>query len=240
MSNIASRLHELLKSGTQIKERNRPASEAWAQLLGIPHENQADLLRQIGSVMQLQADIRDRVVSSGASNPDLLLRWTGKVDMAFQAMSPRGPWSRFIEPIDGETLLALEFCAAFLETTCPDPECDYDELVKLQKKANALTDELAKSSLPSELKGFLTEQLERVVSALRNIRIFGPNAAKDAALASLLEMALKHEQSAEAARHTLGKKVIEVIKILAISVGLTNGLMQLPEGFRKLLDQVSQ
>ena len=172
INNPAGRLYLILAEGRK-KGLNTITGDVWPNLLDVPQDDSATLLRKLGQVMALPAVIRDEVYRLENVDHSLLLQWLPKVNEAFRSLNLQSKWHEFIGYIDDAALYGLQICDDMLSRTQRNVQVNEDELMKIHAEALELFQEILHAEIDPELKKHLLEQLRLIDNAIQDYRIGG-------------------------------------------------------------------
>lgn len=119
LNNPASRLLSIIKDGQQ-KSNTIISIDIWSEILSVPKENRALLLRRIGYVMALPLQIREKIYNIDNIDPKTYLKWLPRVENSFNMLNFQVPWKTFINNFDGTVMYGMEVCADLLSRRNPD------------------------------------------------------------------------------------------------------------------------
>lgn len=172
INNPAGRLKSLLDKGRGIDKATR-LSQAWAQILEVDPKDKSTLLKHIGSLLALPADVRKEVTSLPELDHSVYLRWMPKVEKAFGILNLDMKWEQFYQHFTPEVMFGLDVCSEVLSRQAGQAELDEGQLTKLLEDVSSLLKELHSSDLPADLRERLAMHLVAVEDALKEYRIRG-------------------------------------------------------------------
>jgi hypothetical protein len=170
--NPARRLFTIL-SEARGKHDNSKTRDVWAEVLGAPKEDGAELLRKIAALMTLYADTRRAIENAKGVDASLLLERFPNVEGAFYAFQLDSNWGNFKGRLDDTTMYSLRVCAHEMARFAPDPEVDRDAMKSLREEISSLRGTVRGSNLSQEMKDFVLRHLDEVIAALDDYRLTG-------------------------------------------------------------------
>jgi len=170
-NNPAGRLHALLSKGQSMP--NAPASESWAELLGVENGNHSLLLRRVGQVMSLPSTTKEAILGLGDHNPEIYLKWLPVAEQTFGLLNFQMQWKQFIERFTPETMYGIEVCSDILSKNRPEKIADDKLLSDLLGKIDELLSELEGAELKTDVWLFIYDHLLSIKEAIEEYPIQG-------------------------------------------------------------------
>ena len=172
INNPAGRLFNIIQAGK--KEKNdKPAAEAWSNILDVPIKDKVLLLTRIGHVMALPGSIKEEIENLENIDHKLHLKWLPKVEKCFSLLNFQLPWSQFIDKFDGEIVYGMQICSDVLSRNRPEKVADPDIIKGLLPQVNELLKDLENENLPPNVRQFIYEHLCIAKKALEEYKIRG-------------------------------------------------------------------
>jgi hypothetical protein len=183
IDNPAGRLHRILQKAKDTQETGQigQAREGWAKVFDIPasfirtdrveREVEEKLIENLIQ-LRLLIDETERSLRDIEGLPERYLRPFPRIRQ-IPLTELNVPFGNYISGITEDTLTVLEFCAEELSGRHSEPVVDDDQLKELLEDVNALFDEIKTSTLPSDLKVLLLQELEEIRKAIQQYRIRG-------------------------------------------------------------------
>lgn len=225
-NNPAGRLHALLSEG-KSKQKDKRASEIWAELLNVPKEDTGLLLRRVGHVMTLPSRIKEAMSYVDDLDHSIYLRWLPRVESSFSILNFQMAWKQFIERFDGEVMYGIEICSDRLSRDRPEKVVDESRLESLYGKVNALLGELESIDLEPGTWFFIYDNLVKIKEAIEEYKVQGIKPLEAVFEQTIGEVVLMPEKYQRSQKSEEGRKFWEVMGYLAIVVTITAGTIQI-------------
>lgn len=225
-NNPAGRLHALLREG-QSKQKDKPASEIWAEILNVPKEDTGLLLRRVGHVMTLPSGIKEAMSYVDDLDHSIYLRWLPRVEASFSILNFQMAWKQFIERFDGEVMYGIEICSDRLSRDRPEKVADESLLESLLKKVNDLLGELESIDVEPGTWFFIYDNLVKIKEAIEEYKVQGIKPLEAVFEQTIGEVVLTPEKYQSSQKTEKGQKFWEVMGYLALVVTITAGTIQI-------------
>jgi len=173
----AGRLYRLLAS-MRTKPTSQNIMQAWGEVLGIPVNRRAELLRMYSFVLGLPDEIAAEVsrVDPQKFNTSLAMEWRTSVDRAFEVdFSGAVPLPHFIERYDNETLAHLRWCDDLLCRGLPGRSAPrQSDLERITALVTELESDLSGDpDIDPELREFLLGHAREMAQAVSDVPVRG-------------------------------------------------------------------
>jgi len=178
-SNSGKRILNLVQKAQQ-QQNDISTAEAWANVLGLdskiaksdPHEVNQQLVLIRHELDLLEQTMRDTGFSDVLYSP-----YIRKVRVTVTPNNISASWSSYKTQLNGETVLALRYCAEILED---EPTANFEELESLLSKLSEFKAHLDTSSMNGATYQFVISQIGIMEMAIRNYPIAGGAAIRKA------------------------------------------------------------
>ena len=201
------------------------ARVAWARALGVPEDDRADLMRQMGLLVELVRSAEEAISRSEPSGEIYAPHFDSIYKSFFQ--NPEAGWSDAAQYLGDGPMTALQIASERLSHTCPDAELKEDDLGKLEEELNTLIDDVVTSGLEDELKTLLVDQLRAISDAITHYRIAGIEGMRRAVQASIGAIVLRQDLYEKTKGNTVVSKVGCFIGNLITLLNLAKDLSKL-------------
>ena len=196
-SNSIARVHHTL-SRASTQHPNDPAWKAWAHAFELPTVFKEgslthSLLHEVASCVSLTYQQLRQGRAQIDRTPFKRETFDPIFDNAEKVLSIgslEGPWNLSRQHLGSEVLPMLK---AYSEALPDDDETTADEIAQLVKQCRQLEELITKHKLPDDLKLFLLRQLDIIQQAIREFRIRGGEAFRDAAYNMAVDAAENQE-----------------------------------------------
>lgn len=242
-TNPAQRLATIFQQ-ILASDRNNQTKQVIASILGAPDD--VALTRSLSYVFALPDKVVDALRSVELEEDDLdwHLGWLPPAQHAladlWQFNSPIQTVQQHFSPAD---LMNLESANRLLKRVKFERQIEEAQLDALGEKVRELHDALvAASDIPDDLKLFMLDQLDQIARALREFRIRGPVAlteALDSVVGAIYRVSSSRPGTITPETRTWFQKFKTVVADLAIVVGLTGAVLQLPANFQSAVNELS-
>jgi hypothetical protein len=181
--NPAARLLGLIMDAGAGPEDSQ-IKQVWARVLHAEDDDSL-LLRRLGIVYGLPQAIRDQVATLPNENHQLLLKQIPKIEGALQR-NIYEQWSNIRQQIDEALIHSLEMISFLLDREKTEPSVDKEALADLHERVVEFYETLADDrildnlKLDPDLRMFLLRQLERMRTAIQEVRWRGASALQEA------------------------------------------------------------
>ena len=238
-NNPAGRLGSILKAANSMNDKSVAAKVAWAEILETALDNIPLLLRRLGQVMELPEVVRQQIMRQKDIDQEVYLKWLPKVQRAFGNTNLKAPLSTFTDPIDEAALDGLDFCADLLSRKMPEKILDKGVLKSIYDDTNKLMEDIVGSDIDKDLKIFMLEKLDQVISAIKEYKIKGANPVEKV-VESTYGAIVMHENIYKKTKDTKhGSDFWKILSRVAVVVGITVGSIQIGESIINLLPDTS-
>ena len=240
INNPAGRLQTIVESGRGQPKDHR-AFQVWPTILGIEERGKSDLLRHVGSVMTLPADIQEQIKQIGGIDHDLFLRWAPKVESAFSALNLQSRWGQFIDKFDGEVMYGIELCSHTLSQNSPQTNVDHAQVGSLLLEVNELLNEVVNSSnINAHLRRFIIGRLRDVRIALEEYQVLGSRAIEKEVEALIGAITRRPDLWKESRKTTVGDKFWRFMGRVAVVMTISVGTIQIGSNTVNMLSNPEQ
>lgn len=231
--NPAGRLHALLSS---LRQTANPQSvnsiQAWADVIGFPHQNLVAYTSAMSDVLQLSEDAAARIKSLEDVDADLLLRWKPKTDVALANSLALGgsPVNQVLAQYDETTLNQLEFCSYELHRRYRDRSISADKIGELIAQIVDLRVEVDSedAGVPAEVRGLLLLHLSEMETALRRYSLTGIDGLEAAFDRTVGHLYRRPDLAAQATQATVWPKVAATLAAISLIVTTATQVLALP------------
>lgn len=177
-NNPAGRLYTILREAESQNE-NVATLTVWANVFDLPETNELEIVRSILSLQELVEEVHRLVEGNPEFNSDLLLRSFPSLQRAVSVKNLANPWRTYKVGISDEAMTRLEFCSEILGKVTNEDEVSDEELENLKKAISDVIEYIENSSLPHELKTFISVQLENIRRGIFDYKIHGASGIRD-------------------------------------------------------------
>jgi len=237
-NNPAARLHGILIHAKPLQNSN--ALSAWSKLLSVPEDNKAELVRRLGLVLSLPAQIRELIERIPDIDTTVYLKWIPEVEEGFGKLNLSRSFNEFTNPISDKALHGIEFCSELLSRTFPEKILSRDEMSRLDTDVLELIDRVMNSKMDEGLKRFVLDKLYLVHQSIQDYDLAGPSPLHKAVEATLGAVVLD-QKIYETLRHSdIKNDFWSIIHRAASIVTLIVGTAQLHSGVAKLLPEFAE
>lgn len=223
--NCAGRLYDLLVRAKQ-QNPNQQVRDGLSGMFGCQPADSRACLARLADLTALVTECREAVNEKLAS-PEMFLHGISTIDNVLGQLSLNSSWQTLHGTLNDMVVQHVWFAADALRTAGETEPASGEELATLVKSARTLIDELAASSMPSQLKAELVEAVETVERTLRAYDLRGPKAARKAlheALGILLDRMDEIKASGSGAQ---AQSVFVYLKLADRFVNVANGVLRL-------------
>ena len=244
-NNPAGRLHLLLTEGKK-KADNISTKKIWAELLDVDPNDNSLLLRRIGKVIDLPAQIREQIKEDKEIvDHERYLKGISNIENILLQFAFSRPWKFFKEQINDTTLQSLDICDEILSRKRPDKSVKQEELKVIHDDVRQLFNEVFESDLDEELRKFILEHLKQIDLAIQEFKISGTKplevafqaAVGDRVIRNIKGEVIKPEELKKKSHRESWKKFIKILghlsTVLSIMVNTNTlsekGIFLLPE-----------
>ncbi len=211
------------------QDDNQTILQSMKRVFGEPSTRQLYLM--IGELHALPEQIESLILEHADEDHyeiSDLLSWRTAVGTALSAAHALGnPTSTMVKHYKSEHIAGLKFCGGVLSSAGIERRTDPEVLDDLYSRTNDLYIEVMQDSqIPSDLRTFICDQLDRIRLALREFTIRGPEAL-DEALNQIAGAVVRNQRIAADANETsqtflerlgaildLGEKIVNTAKTI--------------------------
>ena len=237
-NNPAARLHRIL---TQAKGlANQKALSAWSKLLSVPADNCADLVRRLGIVLSLPADIREQIECIPEIDTEVYLKWIPEVENGFSSLNLSRSFQEFTNPISDKALHGIEFCSEILARTFPDKILNKTELESLDADVLSLIDRVVDIPMDNHAQKFILDKLYLVHQAIQDYDLVGPKPLGVAVQATIGAAIFDQKVRADINQSEVKGDFWGVIYRAAMIVTIIAGTAQIASSVSKLLPELCE
>lgn len=237
LDNPAARFYSLIKEG-QKKGKDEQCVKIWREMLSVPEEDNALLLRRIGFVWELPSLIEEEIKELSHINHDVYLKWLPRVNSSIRIMNFQNPWKTFIDRFDSEILYGLEICADALHRSRPQKSLSEATLKDLVDKVNSLLESIPSGEFPGSVERFIVTRLEEILFAISEYPYRGVAPLEYLIENSVGKVVASPELYQESRDSHFGKKFWEFMGYLAVTVTITTGAIQIGKEVVSLLPEI--
>jgi hypothetical protein len=180
LNNPAGRLHTILDHA--LNTNGGTIRSVYAKVLEIDPSNLGEILRMLGILSNQAAEIQ--VLLGTLENPmysEQYAQCLAGIKRCFEVESVAVPWDAFKnQHVRREYLMALSFCSIPLGERCGEKTIAPDVMATWLDKITKLHDEVKNSNLDASLKGLILNSLERIRAGIRDYRVRGIRAIREA------------------------------------------------------------
>lgn len=240
--NPARRLLKILENGKKHSTATS-CSKVWCELLRVDGSDRALLMSRLGKVMELPAQIIEKIRENYPNQGSSHQHWSNKVNTAFMQQNLNGKWEGFISHIDNHTISYLKIAVDLLDMKDMTEIMEDDELADIRNKVDDLLQEAIDAEIDPGFKKYIVRYLRKIIASIDEYHISGA-----VPIAESIECTIGHVHLDENYRKNilgseLGRKLIGILHTVASVVTLAIGLPQfpqLPEAFQSLLESNEQ
>lgn len=232
--NPAGRLENVMQ---QLLSHNRNVATRSALQAVLNVHDDAALVHGMGKILQLPDQACDLIKQ--VESDDWYLSWHGPIKQALAAtLNVDQALSNVLQHYSKAEVVSLGAASRLLDRI----PIDESLLEEVTRQAQDLHDEILNNTeFPETFKRFLLKQVDRIIRAIREYRITGPEGideALDAVLGSLYRNSGLIEKSFSESSTTERwmKRLWELANKAAILTTLSSGALLLPEGAMKVFD----
>ncbi|KHJ69301.1 hypothetical protein QU24_04495 [Pantoea rodasii] len=150
--------------------------------------------------------------------------WLEKVNACFSKINLNAQWASAIDTVDDRALTELEMISTVLEAKGQIALIDQDEMDVFREKINALKSDVISAELSSGIKQSILHYLNKILAAIESYQITGVEPIMEA-MESAIGRAALNEDYRDALRETgVGKKLGEIISLVANAVTIAQGI----------------
>lgn len=203
--------------------------QAWGEVLGIPVNRRAELLRMYSFVLGLPDEIATEVskVDPQKFNTSLAMEWRSSVAFAFEVdFSGAVPVPHFTDRYDKETLAHLRWCDDLLCRGLPGRsaprQSDLEHITALVTELES--DLSADPDIDPELREFLLGHAQAMAQAVRDVPVRGSAGLAEAADKAMGDFYLRRPHLAARADPARAQMVLTLVSavLMALQCVLTS------------------
>jgi hypothetical protein len=177
-TNPAGRLHQLARI-LQGMNPGRPATEAWAAAFN-SGPDAVQLFPQIAKVSRA-IDVASAAVRNIPSlDKNLYLTWEQPLRTLVAHTNLDAQWSHFNIALSDTVIQSLAFCDHQLSLSTSEPALETEELRQIRVDITQLLDDIRAAGLRPDLQAYLVNELQRLIEAIDDAPLLGPEAFRDA------------------------------------------------------------
>lgn len=171
-NNPAGRLYDLLEAARQYPSEEKTKT-VWANVLGVPENDTATLLKMIADVIDLVRKAKSSIVRLTDIDHKLYLKPFENIESLLCHLNFESHWENWRNHLDDFTLYGLQFGADRLARASEVTPIKDDQLDALRTELDNLIDHVLESHLPPDLKKLFLRNLEALRQAWCTYRIRG-------------------------------------------------------------------
>ncbi|WP_147302174.1 hypothetical protein [Pantoea ananatis] len=223
IDNAAERLHNFFQNTRSAAERNEATRSVLRNYLNLKENAQDhELYMGISGLLQLPMIIQNEIDENFPNSK--LTHWHLKVRSSFNLLSLNAPWRDVLGPIDERTITELSTLSLLFSTKGEIEVIGQDDIIEFIEKVNELKNDTLSSSLPSGMKSSILKYLNKILSALETYHITGAEPIMEA-MESMVGRTVLNKAYGEALAETgIGKKVGDMISLLANTITVAQGI----------------
>lgn len=223
IDNAAERLHNFFQNTRPSAERNEVARNVLRKYLNLKENAQDhELYIGISGLLQLPMIIQNEIDENFPNSK--ITHWHSKVENSFNILSLSASWRDVLSPIDERTMTELSTLSLLFSTKGEIEVIVQDDLIGFIEKINELKNDTLSSSLPDGMKSGILKYLNKILSALETYHITGAEPIMEA-MESMVGRTVLNKAYGEALAETgIGKKVGEMIALLANTITVAQGI----------------
>jgi len=247
-SNSGKRILNLVQKAQQQQDKISTA-EAWANVLGLDSKiakSDAHEVNQQLVLIRHELDLLEQTMRDSGFSDVLYSPYIRRIRATVTPNNIGAGWNSYKPQLNGETILALRYCAEILED---DPTANFEELEALLSELTEFRSHLDASSMKGATYQFVISQIGIMEMAIRNYPIAGGAAIRKAFsegfadLNAKAEDLVKEEETEATSRvggfwqefKSAGSKFVEADRIANAYIGIINKGQSLAEGAIALL-----
>jgi len=213
-SNALTRLENILTEAVEKGDKNRASGHVLLTVMGLPSTESQNLLNFYELLNRAEEETRR------LKDINRIERYL-KFIVELRAFSASGDlwnsaWENFSNYIEAKSvLISLDSLAREFHRQNPSILLEQEFLEKLSSKFESLLRSTLSSDLSKELKRFLVERIEDILTAIRKYHIDGTEGLKKAAQSLVSDLVLnEHRIKSEDQKNSMYSKVIAPILLL--------------------------
>lgn len=222
IDNPAARLHLFLVKTHTSENRQKLTREVMQTHLNMPGASDQHLYRGIAGLLSLPDQIHDILHEHFAGRQ--WTHWLGKVNECFSKINLSSQWSMTISVIDDRALTELEMIATLFETKGQITLLDQVEMDVFREKINALKNDVITTNVSAEMRTTLLHYLNKILGAIESYQITGVEPIMDAIESTIGRAAINEEYRNALTETGIGKKLGEIVSLVANAVTIAQGI----------------
>lgn len=181
-TNSAQRLYEILKEAREYRNNNdttlTSVLEVWSNILGAKSDSIQDLSDKFFGLIHLIKILQEDIIKISSKRQSRYIDAISRLQFAVTSAGlsqDYASWDEFLgKSISEDTMTIIELCSEEIEEQGTSYNLlsseEYDNFIQ---KLRQLIDEFANSDLPTDIKYYFIEELEKLEKAIRDIYIRG-------------------------------------------------------------------
>jgi len=211
--NPVRRLRDILETA-----RAQPPSEGTAQVwkvaLGLRKSEGRTFIRALDALLDLVGSARSAVMQIDVKHDDYIKAFAN-IESLIARLPYNTKWGQISTPLDELTMLRLQYAADLIDGKEEVHTFDRTELGGIQKRIEALQEEVLSSNFPDELREILLQKLEDIRQAILIYRVSGMEGVRQAVEGALGALWLQAEHLGEIEDEKQRHVLREVVSVLA-------------------------
>lgn len=222
IDNPAARLHLFLVSTNTSEYRQQLTRNVMQTHLNMPGAPDQHLYRGIAGLLGLPDQIDNILHEHFAGRR--WIHWLGKVNECFSKINLSSQWSQTISSIDDRALTELEMISTLFETKGQITLLDQAEMDVFREKINALKNDVITTDVSAEMRTTLLYYLNKILGAIESYQITGVEPIMEAIESTIGRAAINEEYRSALKETGIGKKLGEIVSLVANTVTIAQGI----------------
>ncbi|EIJ9085003.1 hypothetical protein RJ218_003850 [Enterobacter hormaechei] len=221
IDNAAARLHDFLIR-THNSNTSRDTRWVLQQFLNMPGVPDHELYRGLAGLLELPGKVQTELENHFPDNG--LSHWNDRVSRAFSQISLNAMWGGIMSPIDERTLTELNMLSLLFRTKGEVALIDQSEMSEYKAKIEELKEDTIAADLSIEMRTTILQYLNKILSAIESYQITGVEPIMEA-MESIIGRAALNEEYSKALKDTgIGKKIGDIVGLVANAVTVAQGI----------------
>ncbi|MDY4348902.1 hypothetical protein [Pectobacterium brasiliense] len=222
IDNAASRLHNFLLQSQHGSNSLKDTRQILRQYLNMPNAPDHELYKGLSGLLELPSKVQKELKTNF---PDYeLTYWLERVSRAFSQINLNSSWNGVISVIDERTLTELSTLSVLFKTKGDIALIDQSEMNVFREKINELKEDLITAGLPANMCNTILQYLNKVLSAIESYQITGVEPIMEAMESIIGRAALNDNYRKALADSGIGKKIGDIIGLVANAVTIAQGI----------------
>ncbi|MES2205496.1 MAG: hypothetical protein V4525_01720 [Pseudomonadota bacterium] len=170
--NPAARLKVILENGFKAP-KDKQCIVTWGELLHVKENDTKEIFTRLSKVMELPAKITYQLQMHFPQYVETSDLWRAPIEAAFINQQLGAKWDSFINHINPHCIAHLGLIGEILHSKFLLNLPPEDEISKLISELNTILTDVENSSLPINIKLYLTQELMELIKMMREYKIIG-------------------------------------------------------------------